>query len=211
MSVLNKLKIVQRRSPVEIRPRVARVIDAIANSYPNGVDAPVTKKFDKADSAMSELEDNADSFLVLMRTLPKKHPFKKLVSGLAEASDSLMSKLTEAGTELEKILSVDEQDLPGIKASALGQLAELLKEESQKIAEVQELGKMLSALAGRAHKEEKTTPVSHSLPGKEVGSGKEEEEGIGDESPDLDLNETASSPAAGGTPPPSPAPNLSSH
>jgi len=209
MSVLNKLRTVQRRSPVAIRPRVARVIDAIANSYPNGVDAPVTKKFDKADSALSELEDNSDSFLVLMRTLPKKHPFKKIVSSLAETSDSLMSKLTEAGAELEKILSVDEQDLPGIKASALGQLSELLKEESQKISEVQELGKMLATLAGRAHKEEKTTPVSHSLPGKEVGSDKEEEEGIGDEAPDLDLNEPASSPAAGGTPPPTP--NLSSH
>jgi len=209
-TILDKLLFVRDRAPHQLQGRVARVIDAVSNSTFNGVDAPISNEYEKAPSALSELEDNADSFLVLMRTLPKKHPFKKIVSSLAETSTSLMEKLTEAGTELDKILSVDEQDLKGVKASALGKLADLIKEESSKISDVQQLGKMLDGLTHKAKKEEKTTPVEHNLPGKEVGKeGDEEDNGIGEEIPGMGDNKATPELSGSQTAPPASTPNLS--
>ena len=209
-TILDRLLFVKDRAPSSLQGKVARVIDAVANSTYHGVGAPIANEYDKAPSALSELEDNADSFLVLMRTLPKKHPFKKVVSDLAETSSSLMEKLTEAGTELDKILSADEQDMQGVKASALGKLADLIKEESSKISDVQQLSKMLDGLTHKAKKEEKTTPVEHKLPGKEVGKeDNDEDKGIGEEVPGAGDNKAAPELSGSQTAPPSSTPNLS--
>lgn len=135
---------------------------------PQSVVAPVTQQVKVLETPISALQDNGDSFLALMRTLPKDHAFKKAVGGMQEAADSLDKKLKEAGEELSKILESDEDELPGIKASALGELAEMLKTEGSKLAEIAELAKMLNTLAGKVHKEEKTNPVEHDLPSKEL-------------------------------------------
>jgi GTP1/Obg family GTP-binding protein len=168
MSAINKLRYVHRAAPVTLQPRIARIIEAMERSTPQGVVAPVTQQVKVLETPISALQDNGDSFLALMRTLPKDHKFKKAVGGMQEAAENLDKKLKEAGEELSKILESDEEDLPGIKASALGELAEMLKTEGSKLSEITELAKMLNTLAGKVHKEEKTNPVEHDLPSKEL-------------------------------------------
>ncbi len=189
--VLRKLRFVHVNAPLLLQPRIARVIEAISNSPPEGIEAPILQKVKPKDTPLLVLQDNADSFLALMRTLPKKHPFKEVVSEMNSLAEKLAEKLEESGQELSKILQTDEDDLPGIKGSALGSLADLLQSEKSKLAELQELTTTLTTLAGKAHKEEKTKPVEHELPSKDVGSKKKKKEapGIGDEV------ENASSPA----------------
>lgn len=179
---LRKLRFVHVNAPLLLQPRIARVIEAVSNSTPNGVEAPITQKIKPRDTPLLLLQDNADSFLALMRTLPKKHPFKEMVSEMNSLADKLASKLEESGQELSKILQTDEEDLPGIKSSALGGLADLIQSEKTRLAELQELTKTLTTLAGKAHKEEKTKPVEHEMPSKDLGSKKKKESpGIGEE------------------------------
>jgi len=184
-----KLRFVYVNSPPAIQKRIARVIEAISNSKPHGIDSPLLKKIKVQDTSLSMLEENADSFLALMRTLPKKHPFKEAVEEMSSLTDKLAAKLEESGQELSKILQTDEDDLPGIKASALGELADLIKAEATKIADLKQLTKTLSTLSGKVHKEEKAKPVEHELPSKEVGGKdkkkKSEEEGISEEVPEI--------------------------
>lgn len=168
--VLRKLKYVHVRSPLLMQPRIALIIDAISLSPHEGIKAPVLNNIEVKDTTLSLLQDNADSFLALMRTLPKKHKFKEAVGEVQALSDKLATKLEEAGQELSEILQTDESDLPGIKASALGTLADLLQGEKAKLADLQELTKTLGTLAGRAHKEEVVTPVEHKLPSKNLES-----------------------------------------
>ena len=179
---IRKLRFVHVNAPMLLQPRIARVIKAVSNSPPQGVEAPILQKVKPRDTPLMVLQDNADSFLALMRTLPKKHPFKELVSEIGQLADKLASKMEESGQELSKILQTDEEDLPGIKASALGGLAELLTSEKAKLGDLQELTKTLTTLAGKAHKEEKTKPVEHEMPSKDVGSKKKKKEtpGIGE-------------------------------
>lgn len=202
--LLSKLRFVHVNAPLLLQPRISRIIQAVANSAPHGVEAPVLQTTKPKNTSLLVLQDNADSFLALMRTLPKKSPFKETVSEMSQLADKLAEKMEASGQELSKILQTDEDDLPGIKASALGELAELLQSEKAKLADLQELTKTLTTLAGRAHKEEKTSPVEHELGSKDLGAKeKKEPQGIGEEV------DTGSSPAdlkgpktpAGGTAP----------
>jgi len=180
--VLSKLRLVHVNAPLLLQPRIARVMEAISNSEPHGVEAPILQEVKPKNTPLLILQDNADSFLALMRTLPKKSPFKETVSEMSRLADKLAEKMEASGQELSKILQTDEDDLPGIKASALGELAELLQAEKTKLADLQELTKTLTTLAGKAHKEEKTSPVEHELGSKDVGSKKKKEApGIGEE------------------------------
>ena len=199
-----KLMFVHTNAPTSIKPRVARILQAISNSKPYGIDSPLLKKVKVQNTSLSLLEENADSFLALMRTLPKKHPFKETVEEMSALAEKLSSKIEESGQELSKILQTDEQDLPGIKASALGELADLIQTESSKIADLKELTKTLSTLAGKVHKEEKASPVEHDLPSKDVGGKnkkkKSEEEGISEEIPEIPGSAGAAGAPGTGTP-----------
>lgn len=200
-TVHSKLRFVYANSPLAIQPRIARVINAISNSKPHGIDSPLLKKVKVQNTSLSLLEENADSFLALMRTLPKKHPFKETVEEMSSLAEKLSAKIEESGQELSKILQTDEQDLPGIKSSALGELADLIQTESSKIADLKELTKTLSTLAGKVHKEEKSKPVEHDMPSKDVGSKnkkkKSEEEGISEEIPEIPGAGAAGAPGKG--------------
>lgn len=172
MSVLSKLKLVYSKAPAELKPRIAKLIRAVALSEPQGVGAPVLQQTKPKMTPLLVLQENADSFLSLMRTLPKDSPFKKVVSEMEQLAKKLGEKLEESGQELSKILQTDEEDLPGIKASALGNLADLLQAEKIKLADLEELSKTLNTLAGKVNKEEKNSPVKHELGSKEVGKKK---------------------------------------
>jgi predicted esterase YcpF (UPF0227 family) len=200
---LRKLRFVHVNAPQRLQPRIARAIEAISNSPPHGVEAPITQKVKPKDTPLLILQDNADSFLALMRTLPKKHPFKEVVSEMNSLATKLAEKLEESGQELSKILQTDEEDLPGIKGSALGGLADTLQSEKTKLAELQELTKTLTTLAGKAHKEEKTKPVEHEMSSKDVGSKKKKKEApeIGEEMEGLMPGAEGPKPPAGGSTP----------
>jgi len=174
-----------------MQPRIARVIDAIGRSHPEGVTAPQFDSPKVTETAVSKLQDHADSFLALMRTLPKKHKFKKLVGEITETADTLKRKMEETGQELSQLLETDEEELPGIKATALGDFAEMLEREGTKLTDIIELTKTLNTLAGKVHKEEKTEPVEHEMPKKEVKPGeKDKKEESGGELPNEPLPDT---------------------
>jgi HSP90 family molecular chaperone len=198
---LRKLSFVRVNAPPRLQSRIANVIKAISNSSPEGVGSPILEKVKKKETPLLILQDNADSFLALMRTLPKKSPFKEAVGEMDQLAEKLSAKLEESGQELSKILQTDQEDLPGIKATALGKLAELLTTEKEKLSELQELTKTLSTLAGKAHKEEKTSPVDHDMPSKDVGKKKKKESpGIGEDT-GLDLGGLGGPDSKGPTPP----------
>lgn len=204
---ISKLRFVHVNAPQRLQPRIARVLNAISNSSPHGVESPILETVKPKDTPLLVLQDNADSFLALMRTLPKKHAFKEAVGEMNSLAEKLALKLEESGQELSKILQTDEEDLPGIKGSALGGLADLLQSEKTKLAELQELTKTLTTLAGKAHKEEKTKPVEHDMPSKDVGSKKKKKKeapSIGDEmeglTPDSNGAQGPKAPAGGSTP-----------
>lgn len=167
------LRHVHLNAPLLLQPRIARVIEAIERVHPDHVKSPKLEKIKITETTLNRLQENADSFLALMRTLPKKHKFKKLVGDVTESAETLKRKLEEAGQELGKLLEMDEEDLPGIKATALGDLASMLEREGTKLTDIIELTKTLNTLAGKVHKEEKTEPVEHEMPKKEVKPGKE--------------------------------------
>lgn len=171
--LVEKLRHVHCNAPILLQPRIARVIDAIGRNEPWSVSAPITEKPKAIETPLNVLQENADSFLALMRTLPKKSKFKKLIGQMTGDAEGLKRKFEEAGQELSKLLELDEQDLPGIKSSALGELAGMIEREGSKLSDIIELTKTLNTLAGKVHKEEKTEPVEHELPGKEVKPGEE--------------------------------------
>lgn len=173
MSVIEKLKYVHLHAPILLQPRIARVIEAVGRNEPRGVKAPITQKPKILETPIDLLQENADSFLALMRTLPKKHKFKKLIGEITGDAESLKTKFEETGQALAKLLESDEEELPGIKSSALGELAGMIEREGTKLSDLIELTKILNTLAGKVHKEEKTEPVEHDLPGKEVKPGEE--------------------------------------
>lgn len=171
--LVEKLLHIHRNAPILLQPRIARVVEAIGSNPPNQVSTPSNEKLKRLETPLNILQENADSFLALMRTLPKKHKFKKLVGDITGEAESLKTKFEETGQELAKLLETDEEELPGIKASSLGDLAGLLEREGSKVNDLIELTKTLNTLAGKVHKEEKTEPVEHELPGKEVKPGEE--------------------------------------
>lgn len=202
IEALRKLRFVHVNSPLRLQSRIARVIKAISNSSPEGVGSPILEKVKPPkETPLLVLQDNADSFLALMRTLPKKSPFKEAVGEIDQLAEKLSSKLEESGQELAKILQTDQEDLPGIKATALGKLADLLTAEKEKLADLQELTKTLSTLAGKAHKEEKTSPVDHELQSKDVGKKKKKEAPAIGEDTGLDLGGLGGPDAQGPKPP----------
>tara|TARA_R100001132_G_C3269927_1_gene92136 strand:+ start:137 stop:772 length:636 start_codon:yes stop_codon:yes gene_type:complete len=177
--VVKKLKRVYLQAPILLQPRIAAIIHAIGVNSPQSVTSPILDPISFEESTTSLLEDNSDNFLSLMRTLSNKHPLKEKLSKIERAADSLQKSLKEAGEELSKVLKSDEEEMKGIGASALSQLAEQLGVESSKVSEFVELGKKLATLAGKADKEEKDSPVKHSLPSKEeedAGESKDEKE-----------------------------------
>ena len=198
-SILKKLHYVHVSAPLLLQPRIHRVIEAISNSGPNGVDSPLLDVIKPKNTALSLLQDNSDSFLALMRTLPKKHPLKEMFAEMKSLADKLGTKLTESGEEFKKLLQGGDEALPGTQMSALAAFAASLPEEKNRLLEVQELCNILGTLAGDAHKEEKTSPVKHEMPSKEIGKkDDEEEEEIGeeinlpgDENPDAPSSDTA--------------------
>lgn len=201
--LVGKLRHVHQRAPLLLQPRIARVIEAIERVEPHSVQSPKVNKIKVIETPLNTLQENADSFLALMRTLPKKHKFKKLVGDVTGAAESLKRKLEETGQELGTLLELDEQDLPGIKASALGDLASMLEQEGTKLADIIELTKTLNTLAGKVHKEEKTEPVEHEMPKKEVKPGEEpkEEEEMGGPMPTEPLPESPGGTAGPGAMP----------
>ena len=182
--LIEKLQHVHLNAPLLLQPRIARVIEAIERVHPDHVQAPQLEKIKITETPLNKLQENADSFLALMRTLPKKHKFKKLVGDITESAETLKRKLEETGQELGKLLETDEEDLPGIKATALSDLASMLEQEGTKLADILELTKTLNTLAGKVHKEEKTEPVEHEMPKKEVKPGDEPKEEMGGKPPD---------------------------
>lgn len=200
--VIEKLRYIHRHAPLLMQPRIARVVEAIERSFPESVKAPVLEKPKVIETPISELQDNADSFLALMRTLPKKHKFKELLEDMQKNADSLKNKIEETGKELQKLLEIDETDLPGIKASELGELAVMIEREGTKLSDIIELTKTLNTLAGKVHKEEKTEPVEHDLPSKEMKPGDDKEE----ESKSSPSEPLPDNPGGGGTPQGTPQP-----
>jgi hypothetical protein len=171
---VEKLQRVHRNAPLLLQPRISRVIEAVERVFPEHVRSPQHNKIKVLDTPLNKLQDNADSFLALMRTLPKGHKFKKLVGSITETAEDLKRKLEETGQELGSLLETDEEDLPGIKATALGDLASMVEREGTKLTDIIELTKTLNTLAGKVHKEKKTEPVEHEMPKKEVKPGEEE-------------------------------------
>lgn len=200
-ALVEKLLHVHLNAPLLLQPRIARVIEAIERVNPDHVKAPKLEKIRILETPLNKLQENADSFLALMRTLPKKHKFKKLVGDITESAETLKRKLEETGQELGKLLETDEEELPGIKATALGDLASMLEREGTKLADIIELTKTLNTLAGKVHKEEKTEPVEHELPKKEVKPGEEPAEEMGGPSPTEPLPESPGGTAGPGTAP----------
>lgn len=197
-SILNKLRFVHVNAPLLLQPKIHRVIEAISNSEPFGVASPILDTIKPKNSALALLHDNSDSFLALMRTLPDKHPLKEMFAEMKSLSEKLGTKLVESSEEFKKLLQGGEEALPGTQMSALAEFAASLPEEKAKLLEVQELCNILGTLAGDAHKEEKTSPVKHELPSKEVGKKKdEEEEGIGEE---FEVPQNDSDPSAKSSP-----------
>jgi len=181
-SAIRKLRFVHANAPLLMQPRIYRVIEAISNSDPQGVGSPILETVKPETTALSILQDNSDSFLALMRTLPKKHKLKEMFGEMQSLVDKLGTKLTESSEELQKLLQGGEEALPGTQVSALSDFATQLGAEKSKLSDMQDLTKILGTLAGKAHKEEKTSPVKHELPSKDVGKKKKkEEEGIGTE------------------------------
>lgn len=199
-ALVEKLLHVHLNAPLLLQPRIARVIEAIERVHPDHVKAPKLEKIKITDTPLNKLQENADSFLALMRTLPKKHNFKKLVGDITESAETLKRKLEETGQELGKLLETDEEELPGIKATALGDLASMIEREGTKLADILELTKTLNTLAGKVHKEEKTEPVEHEMPKKEVKPGEEPAEETGGP-PVEPLPETPGGTAGPGTAP----------
>lgn len=179
-TAISNLKLVAHLAPAELQPRIAKVIQALVprdTSSPNGVASPLLEdRPEPKSTALSLLQDNADSFLALMRTLPKDHPFKKAVEEVGDLTTKLSAKLEESGKALQEILQTDEQDLPGISATTMGSLAELLVSEKEKLSELEDLSKTLTTLAGKVHKEKENSPVDHKLPSKDVGKNKKKED-----------------------------------
>tara|TARA_R100000656_G_scaffold104176_1_gene76057 strand:- start:89443 stop:90084 length:642 start_codon:yes stop_codon:yes gene_type:complete len=187
-TLLKKLSHVHRNAPLLMQPRIARLIEAINFSEMDGVDAPITHTTEKDENALSVLQDNADSFLALMRTLPKKHPFKKNVASLHDLTEKLEKKLADSSEELAKLLELDQEDIPGIKASDLATLKDMLADEVHTLRDLKELTGTLQTLADREHKEEKDKPVEHSLPEKGVGPDDKKDKDSGSEDDgELDL------------------------
>lgn len=184
MTVDRKLRYVYEKAPESLKPRLARVILAIDRVTPEGVGSPLTRKTKPVETTLTMLQDHADSFLSLMRTLPKDHEFKKLIGELSSLSESIITKMDEAATELADILETDEEDLPGIQASALGELAQMLEGESGKLADLKELTSTLNTLAGKVHKEKKTEPVEHDMQGKDITPDKKDKDEGDDKSDD---------------------------
>lgn len=169
MNAKSKLLRVYDSAPDHLRSKIARTIVAIERSKPEGVYSPLNMEAPSVgDSPLKLLQDNSDSFLALMRTLPKEHKFKKLVADLAKLSSSLKSKLEDTGKELNKLLNADDEDMSGLKVSDLSSLADMISGESANLADIADLSKTLDALSGKVHKEEKSKPVEHSLPSKKV-------------------------------------------
>ena len=202
--VVEKLRYIHRRAPLLMQPRIARVVEAIERSFPDGVSTPSMEKPKVIDTPVSHLHENADSFLALMRTLPKKHKFKKLVEDMTDTASSLKSQIEDTGKELAKLLESDEEEMPGIKASDLGELASMIEREGSRLSDIIELTRTLNTLAGKVNKEEKTEPVEHEMPPKEMKPGDEENEEE-EEKPQAD-EPLPDNPGGAGTPQGTPTP-----
>lgn len=126
----------------------------------------VTKKV----TPLSSLQENKDSLVLLLQTLPAKAPIKETIEMLASSAISVPEYLIKISSQLNDLLqpSLDTKEIAKIKAtSGLTDLVSLLENYSREFQDLKEITDLLSVAASKHSDQDKNKPIRHTLRRKE--------------------------------------------
>lgn len=185
--ILNKLQHVKDVClNKNIQTRIALLLIKLSDSTPpTDVSGKELDDVTETATPLSVLEDNADEFLVLMRTLPDNHELKKSIRTLDLIVNKVKSSLSDVSIQLKDIISSDKEDLP---KGDLMDLAELLETANNEFSTTIELVGKMESMAQQSKEEQKHKPVEHKLEKIKLGPKKKEDNKIDIGEPEEDKN-----------------------